>query len=224
MRQTRRSVGIVLWSLLSLDILVGFLDWLGRWDWLVAFIGAHPYLASLVRTRLPYLGLLILGFLFLRSEQHLKQRKLLVRLMNSRTIPDRHTTPMVAVFESEAKTPGWDERKLDWLRSQTIQMLRLRFQEWRLVARIRRKWFRNEPVQIKHYEDFDKFMMDTGLDVNIKSIHHSGDRYREIPSLLAKIRDVPLSRGIGHRGWLRFRLSQVSQKDMGDPSLQIDFC
>jgi hypothetical protein len=113
-RRTLRFVGIVFWSLLSLDILVGVLDWLGRWDWLVAFIGAHPFVASIVRTPFVYLGLLILGFLFLASDKFLKQPRLLVRLLNSRTSADLHTTTVAAVFKSQNKTSGWDDRKLDW--------------------------------------------------------------------------------------------------------------
>jgi len=227
-RRILQLVGIFFWSLLSLDIVVGILDWLGRWDWLVSFIGAHPRLASFVRTPFAYLGLLILGFLFLASERFLKQPRLLVRLLNSRTNPDLHTTPVAAVFESQAKTRGWDERKLDWdcfLETQvtndsdtptTITRLEAR-------ARVKRNWWKSEEVKITHSEDFDGFVIDRGIDVNLKGVKYSGERYIQIPSLMEKIRNLPLTRGIGHGGWLRFRLPQVSQKDINEGNLRIDF-
>lgn len=229
MRQALRFLGIFFWSLLSLDIVVGILDWLGRWDWLVSFIGAHPRVASIVRTPFAYLGLLILGFLFLASEKFLKQPTLLVRLLNSRTVPDLHTTPVAAVFESQAKTPGWDERKLDWvcfLETQvtndsdnptTVTRLEAR-------ARVNPKWWKSEEIKITHLEDFSGFVMDRGMDVNLKGVAYSGDRYVQLPSLMEKIRNVALTRGIGHSGWLRFRLPQVSQKDINEGKVRIDFC
>jgi len=219
----------VFWSLLSLDILVGVLDWLGRWDWLVAFIGAHPYVASIVRTPFVYLGLLILGFLFLASDRFLKQPRLLVRLLNSRTTPDLHTTPLAAVFDSQAQTPGWDEQKLDWdcfLETQitndtdnptTVTGLQVR-------ARVKRKWWeKSEKIEITHLEDFDGFVIDKGLDVKLNGVPFNGQRYVQIPKLMEQIRNVPLTHGIGHNGWLRFRLPQVSQKDINGGNVRIDF-
>ncbi len=227
MRKTLRSLGIIFWSVLSIDIVIGILDWLGRWDWLAAFINAHPRLASFVRTPIAYLGLLILGFIFLIGEHRLKQPKLLFRLMNSRTIPDLHTTPMAAVVESEHKTPGWDERKIDWYSFFEVQVTNdsdtpTTISGLEASARIKRDWLKTKPIEIRHFEDFDGFLMDVGMDVNLKGVRHTGERHRNIPSLLAKIKEVPLTRGIGHRGWLRFRLSQVSQKDMNGGHLRID--
>jgi len=227
-RRTLQFLGIFFWSVLSLDIVVGILDWLGRWDWLVSFIGAHSRVASVVRTPFAYLGLLILGFLFLASERFLKQPRLLVHLLNSRTIPDLHTTPVAALFESQAKSSGWDERKLDWdcfLETQvtndsdtptTVTRVEAR-------ARVKHKWWETEEIGITHSEDFGGFVMDRGLDVNLKGVAHSGERYVQLPSLTEKIRNIPLTRGIGHSGWLRFRLPQVSQKDMNGGNLRIDF-
>ena len=229
MRQTLRFVGIVFWSLLSLDILIGVLDWLGRWDWLVSFIGAHPSVGAIVRTPFVYLGLLILGFLLLASDKFLKQPRLLVRLLNSRTTPDLHTTTLAAVFDSEAQTPGWDEQKLDWdcfLETQitndtdnptTVTGLEVR-------GLVKRNWWKKgQKIAMTHSEDFGGFMIDKGLDVKLNGIPFNGERYIPIPNLMEKIRNLPLTRGIGHNGWLRFRLPQVSQKDVNEGNVRIDF-
>jgi hypothetical protein len=229
LRKFLRTLGIVFWSVLSIDIVIGVLDWLGRWDWLAAFINAHPPLASFVRTPIVYLGLLILGFVFLLSEQRLKQPKLVCRLTNWRTIPDLHTTPMAALFESENKTPGWDERKIDWYSFMEVQVTNdsdtpTTISGLKTRAKTKRGWLRTEPVAITHFEDFDKFLMDVGLDVNLKGVHHTGERHRKVPSLIEKIKDVPLTRGIGHTGWLGFRLAQVSQKDVNGGQLVLDVC
>jgi hypothetical protein len=228
-RQTLRFVGIVFWSLLSLDILVGVLDWLGRWDWLVSFIAAHPSVAAIVRTPFGYLALLILGFLFLMSDKFLKQPRILVRLLNSRTSPDLHTTLVAAVFESQNKTPGWDDRKLDWdcfLETQitndtdnptTVTALEVR-------GRLKRKWWeRTEKIEITHSEDFGGFVIDKGLDVKLNGIPFSGERYIPIPNLMEKIRNLALTRGIGHNGWLRLRIPQVSEKNLNNGNVRIDF-
>jgi hypothetical protein len=219
----------VFWSVLSLDILVGVLDWLGRWDWLVSFIGAHPRVAAIVRTPLVYLGLLILGFLFLASDKFSKQPRLLVRLLNSRTSPDLHTTTLAAVFESEAQTPGWDDKQLDWdcfLETQvtndtdnptTVTGLEVR-------GRLRRKWWETSgKIEITHSDDFGGFVIDKGLDVNLQGIPFNGERYIPIPNLMEKIKNLPLTRGIGHNGWLRLRIPQVSQKNMNNGNVRIDF-
>jgi hypothetical protein len=146
LRQPFRTLGIIFWSLLSINIVIDILDWLGRWDWLVAFINAHPRLASFVRTPIAYLVLFILGFLFLIGERRLKQPELFCRLVNMRTIPDLQTTPMAAVFESEHKTPGWDERKIDWYSFCEVQVTNdsdtpTTISGLEVRARIKRHWF-----------------------------------------------------------------------------------
>lgn len=88
MRQALRTIGIVIWSLCSIDVVIGLLDWAGRWDYLVSFLKDHPRIAAFVHTPIAYLALFVLGLLFLKSDRILRQPRLLVRLVNARTIPE----------------------------------------------------------------------------------------------------------------------------------------
>ena len=227
MRKALRTTGIVLWSLFSIEVAIGILDWAGRWDYLVAFLKDHPRTAAFVHTPFAYLVLFVLGLLFLKSDRILRQPSLLVRLLNNRNMPDESTTPVAAIFNSAAKTPGWDETKLDWHTFLEIQVtndsdIATTIAGAEARARIKRGWGSSEKIAIQHIDNFETFVMDVGLNPKLISIPHSGERYRKIPNLLEDLKKVPLERGIGHRGWLRFRLPQVSQKDINGGQISID--
>jgi len=88
MHQTLRWIGITLWSLLSLDIAIGIIDWFGRWDWLTAQMVSHPRLAAFLHTPFIYIAPLVLGFLFLLAERKVHEPKLVARYTNARIVPN----------------------------------------------------------------------------------------------------------------------------------------
>jgi hypothetical protein len=229
-RKVQRTIGIVFWSLFSVEIVIGILDWAGRWDFLKSFLMGHPRFAAFVRSPFAYLALFVFGLLFLKADRLLKQPRLLVRLIRSQTMPDENTTPLIALLDSELKAPGWDDRKLDWHTFLEFQVTNESENSTTIsgveaLAVIRRGWFgwwRKEKVEIKCIEGFGTFVMDVGFNTKGEGIPYNGKRYRQIPNLLEELRDVPLERGIGHRGWLHLRVPQVCQKDVNSSSLSID--
>ena len=125
-RKTLRLLGYFLWSVLTFEVLIGIVDWFGRWDLLNSFMAAHPQVASLFRNPFSYGVLLVLGFVFLRAEQHVKAPRIRARFVNSRTLPNLHTTTMQVMFDTENKKPGWDEHPIDWHWFLEIQLPRPR--------------------------------------------------------------------------------------------------
>ena len=58
---------------------------------------------------------------------------------------------------------------------------------------MKRKWWKSEEIQIAHSEDFGGFMMDIGLDVNLKGVPFNGERYRKIPNLMEETKNTSLN-------------------------------
>lgn len=227
MRQALRVLGIACWSLVYAETGIAILDWFSRWDWLKAFMVEHPHFATLIRTPFSYLLLLILGFLFLSAERRLKQPRIVARFVNSRIIPNLKTTTIKAVLDSDAKTPGWEAHKLDWEWFIETQLANdaetpTTIEEVRVRISIKRKWWKREAVKVERSEDFNRFLIDMGIDKNLKGHSFEGERYRKVSSLMEKIRNVPLTKGIGYRGWLRFKVNQVNQKDMNGGRILVD--
>jgi len=114
MRQTLQRVGYGFLLLFSIDLVISLLDWAARWEWFNELMARNPHLAAFIRTPFAGVFLLVFGFGCLFAERRLQLPKVIPRYVNSRQLPNLHTTPMKLVFETEAKTPGWDEYKIDW--------------------------------------------------------------------------------------------------------------
>jgi hypothetical protein len=67
MRRTLRTIGYGCLGLLSFSSLIWIIDWLGRWDWLVAYMVAHPQIAQFLHTPFPYLILTLFTLISLRG-------------------------------------------------------------------------------------------------------------------------------------------------------------
>jgi hypothetical protein len=88
----------------------------------------------------------------------------------------------------------------------------------------RSKWGRKRIFKAQYQEDLKDFTMDMELNGQGKphGISFAGDRYSPISSLMEKIHRVPLEREISHRGWLHFKIFQISQMEMNSGRLRID--
>jgi hypothetical protein len=120
------------------------------------------------------------------------------------------------VFDTEQKKPGWDQHEVDYFWLVEVRLANesettITVEEIRGKVRTGgNKWLRNilpfvrKTIPAKHVADLTKFI-----------IMPHGDQvgYEPVPSLLAKIANVPLVKGVGYRGWLCFSL-RASQKDM----------
>ncbi len=109
MRGTLRFFGYTCLVLLSFSSFVWIIDWLGRWDWLKAFMLANPRFAQFFHTPFPYLFFMVIGLLSLEAENRLKEPHIMARNTNLRAIPDLHSATMQMVFDTEKKKSGWDQ-------------------------------------------------------------------------------------------------------------------
>jgi hypothetical protein len=227
-RRLFRLLGFACWSLLSVGTVIAIIDWFARWDWFNLFMLNHSRIAVFIHTPFTYLVLLVLGFLFLKADRELNQPKIVAKFVNARMFPDLSTTPTSVLFDTEMKTPGWDEVKIDWEWFIEVQLVNdsdapTTIENVEVRTTVGSKW-RKESVPSTHTEDFDRFSIDMGLDVhgNPNNRQYPKPRHRPVPSLMQEIRGVPLTKGIGHRGWLRFNLPQVSQRDANSGRVKIN--
>jgi hypothetical protein len=207
MRQALRLLGIGFWSLLSLDVLIGIVDYVARWEWLESLMRSHPHIAAFVRTPFVYAVLLIFGFVFLTAERKLNLPRIMARYTNSRIILNLKTTTMKQVIDSEEKKPGWDLSPVDWHWLVEVQLANesdtpTTIEEVEVSVKLRGK-YKKLPIgrkaiaatYIRDLNAFDKL---------------GGAAFTKLPSLLTEIDGKPLTKGIGHRGWMRidFRANQ----------------
>jgi hypothetical protein len=213
---------------MSFNALIGVIDWLGRWDWLKAFMLVHPHIAHFLQTPFASLSLLAVGLLVLWAERRIKQPEIRARYTNFRATPDLHSATMKMLFDAEKKRPGWDEHRFDWDWFIEVQMVndsetRATFDDLKVEVSTGLLW--NKRVfQVQHLEDLDSFDMDMLLDGTGKGHGRRvvGERYRPIPSLMEKIKDIPLEQEIGHRGWLHFKIFQANQREMNNRNIRIN--
>jgi hypothetical protein len=215
MRQTLHVVSIAALSVFSIETVVGIIDWFGRWDWLTTQTATHPRVAAALHTPFTYVGLLFVGFFFLFVEGKLREAKIVARYTNSKLIPNLHTTTMKALFDCEQKKPGWDDQKLDWYWFVELQLANdSDFPTTLEDIEVRLKAGKKVAVT-KVLKEFKSFVMEQ------KS---TGEHptYEKVPDLMQKLSGVPLTRGIGHRGWIGFSVEQVNQKDINNhPDLEV---
>jgi hypothetical protein len=228
MRGILRATWYTCLGLVSLDSAIWIIDWLGRWDWLNAFMSAHSQIAQFFHSPLPYLFFMVLGLTSLWAEKRIKEPHIVARYVNLRAIPDPHSATMQMVFDTEQKKPGWDEARFDWDWFVEVQMVNdseTRTTLDRLEAEIYwgPKWKRKE-FEFRHLEDLDSFDMDMTLSGQGKGHGQRvfGERYRPIPDLMAQIKGVPLEQEIGYQGWLHFKVFQVNQREMSEGKIKIN--
>ena len=161
--------------------------------------------------------------LFLWSERKLKLPKIVARYTNARVFPNLHTATMRDMIDTETKTPGWEQRKLDWNWLMEVQLVNdsetpTTIDHVGAKVRINR-----ETKKAKLVDELSKFIIDMGYDANCKSCSFSGEQYRQLPDLLKTLQDKPLTKGIGYRGWIGFEVKQISQGDINRAKLDMSF-
>jgi len=227
MRRLLRLFGIAIVTLFSLDLIVWILDNFARWDFVKSILQGHPKLEWFVHTPYVYVFLLGVGFATLYGQYKVRQPHIFARYTNARLCPDLHSATVQMMFDTQEKKPGWDEHKFDWnwfieLRLVNDSDTPTTVHEFEVkvkaggsrLRRLSRTTRRIEASMMSNVTDFQLY-------------HREGyvfDRKREIPlpSLMGKIRDKPLTRGIGHDGWIGIHLKQASQREMNNkPTLDV---
>ncbi len=229
MRTCLRIIAYLCWGLFSITSLIGLIDWLGRWNWFINFMLIHPHIAAYFRTPFPYIILSVGAVLAMRAEKWLKEPRLVARYTNSRTIPDMHSTTMQVWSDTEHKKPGWEDHLLNWdwfIEAQFANDsdIPTTVDNLAVEVSIKPKTGRKKIFKTQYREDLNEFRMNMVLNGQGEphGIPFVGDRYRLIPSLIEKIRGVPLIRETSHRGWIHFKIFNVSQREMNSGRLRID--
>jgi hypothetical protein len=227
MRRLLRLCGIVFLTLFGLDFLLFLLDNAARLDFIQSFLKDHPKLDWFAHTPYVFGVLLVVAFVTLYSQYKVRQPYIIARYTNSRVCPDLHSATMQMMFDTEEKKPGWDEHKFDWnwfieLRLVNDSDTPTTVHKFETKVKAGGSWLRRLTRTTRRIE---ASMMNNVTDFQF--YHQKGfqfDRRREVPlpSLVDNIRDKPLTRGIGHDGWIGIHLKQASQREMNTkPNLDV---
>jgi hypothetical protein len=167
-------------------------------------VSSHWLLVLLIRNPLSYLALLVLVFLTLWGERKLKQSDIVALYTNRFLYHDLLTTPWGAGEDQINKAPGWDMRPLNWhifvevrLANDSDTPATLEDADITIISG-HKFWFKKRHEGI-HIKDLSKCWKHPG--------------HGELTSLMDATRNVPLTKGIGHRGWLRFHLKNCSIRE-----------
>src|SRR5450755_652334 len=193
-----------------------------------AFMAAHPHFASIVKTPVSAMALVILGLGSMWAEKHLKEPNLVARYINSRMVPDLSSATMGDVFATENKEPGWDERRFDWDWFIEVQMtnaseISTTIDGLKFKVRIGHLW--NKRIfEALYLEDLDKFDRDMSLNDECGSHgkHYAGDRYQPLPSLMLAVKNTPLRQEVSYRGWMHFKVFKVNQREVLSQKFLLD--
>lgn len=227
MRRLLRICGIIFLTLFSLDFLFFLLDNAARLDFIQSLLTQHPKLDWFCHTPYVFAGLLGVAFVTLYAQYKVRQPYIIARYTNARLCPDLHSATMEMWFDTQQKKPGWDEHKFDWnwfieLRLVNDSDIPTTVHEFEAKVKAGGSWLRRLPHTTRRIE---AFIMDNVT--NFQFYHREGyqfDRGREVPlsSLMDKIRDKPLTLGIGHEGWIGVHVKQANQREMNSkPSLDV---
>jgi hypothetical protein len=220
--------GFSLLSLFTADFLVSLADWSARLDWVRATLAEHPNVAVAVRSPLLMGLLLLLGFAFLWAERKVKLPRISARLVNCQVVPRMRTITVQALFDAQQEKPGWDrhEGTWDWFLEilltneaetpTTIEDVDFRLRRIPRLLGVRVPWTPWQKIFLcKHLTDLNGHC----IHKNVSDLFDNAD-FR-IPSLIEKTKNVPLTIGIGHRGWLRFESPNITQADLRNSGLDV---
>jgi hypothetical protein len=204
---------------LSIDSLFAIVDNFGRWDWLENAMLSHPAIAVVLRG--PLFPLLCLGVALLAvyGKEYLKLPSVMARYINSRTIPNLKSVTVKMLFDTESKAPGWDLQEAEWYWLIEVRLANesetpITVED--IEGRVRvggNKWIRwflpaftRKTLSVKHVKDATQFS---------SSPHDGQPKYEHLSGLFQNIKGLPLTKGVGHTGWICFLL-KANQRELSD--------
>lgn len=217
MRKIIRGVIIICVVALSVDAFLSVADYFGAWEWWHGAVEAHPFLQSIVRG--PTFPLLCLGVvvLVIAGDKYLKQPYIVAVYTNVKIIPDLHNVTMKTMMDEEQKNPGWDLHDLKWYWLVELKMVNesehaVTIDEEEAILRIgANKWIRKVPFIRKQQKM---------ISVSSTSEFQASPNWSNLESLLDKIKDKPLTRGVKYRGWLGFEVV-ANRRDINNSEIDI---
>ncbi len=182
-----------------------------------SLLAVHPHVAAFVRTPVFYLVIIVVGFGLLWTERKAKLPRIRTRYVNARLIPKLQTVSMRMLVETEKKMPGWERHRANWYWFVELQLVNesdtpVTVEEVEACVKLRG----GRKLSIQHLKDLRNFHFYKPMSDVFDTAKNT-----PIPSLVDKIRGVPLTKGLGYRGWLGFEIARVSQYEMQKPSLDI---
>lgn len=220
------SVRAVL-TALSIDAFVVVADGIGYWSWLTQVINSHPRLALIIRG--PFFPILCLGacILIVYGERYLKLPDIRATYLVLKFIPRTGIGGLGLLDEVNAKVLGTPNYKLDCDVLVEVYMVNhsdapVTIKEFkgalfpdRSVIRVWRwRWERGRGIALLHNPHTSEFQTEVYVPRGPKRVFgHIETNYAELKSLCAELEGVPLLRGHGHRGWLRFEAKDLNRED-----------
>lgn len=211
-------------AILSLDTVLQVIDYAGRWEWLEGQMTAHPIFANLIHG--PFFPMLCLAVCLVAvyGERYLKSPEIRGFYLNSRLNHDLSTVTMRDVFDTEERRPGWDEKEIGWhwiieVRLSNHSDYPVTVEEVEATVKVGgQKWLRKifpflrKTIRMKPIKDVSQFQ---------SSPHEDNPGYTQLDGLLQKIKGIPLTRGVGYRGWMAFSCRATQGEMIDHPTLDV---
>lgn len=196
-------------SVFTIQAAIWLMDWAGRWQWLTDFLRQHPLCDKFAHSPVGYAMVILLILGSASAEKLVKLPRIKAQLVNAVLEARVSSVPMSALFSKDA----WDEtHPIDWdwfwevtvvNQSEiptTIESVRVRLSP--------RRGYTFRAKVVRFVNDLTGYRFD-----NQKADFLDGGQDRPIPSLMSEIRRVPLTRGVGYRGWMRFEILQATRAE-----------
>ncbi len=229
MRRAIRLAITVSILLLSFETIIAALEYWHLWEWLDEKMVAYPKFARLIHGPVFPLLCLCVCIAAVYGEKHLRLPLIKARLVNCKLAPRLRTFSIGAVFDEQDKKPGWDLHKgtWDWFLEvlvtnesetpTTIEEIRFELRKVRKFLGVKLpSWVPGKELfSCKHLTDFSEHC----IHRSVLDLYDNPDS--AIPSLMKEINEVPLTTGIGHRGWLHFEIPKITRRDMNNSEIDV---
>jgi hypothetical protein len=201
-------------SFISCGSLVALFDWCSRWAWGEGLIASHPSLRRIAGNPLLPFACLLIGFGFLYLERRLKLPQLACRFLRIRLYPRVGLVGLQMMDEIMQKVVkkenyGYDSDLLIELAVVNESDTPVTLEDFEVEL-----FHVKEVIPTQLVDDLSTFRLDFE-EKEKKGGHAIIKNRREILSnLKAELKGEALTKGIGHRGWVRFEVLNFDRKKM----------
>jgi hypothetical protein len=204
-------------SLFSVDGLVMLLDASGYWEGLTKLVNANPFVAAVVHS--PLLVLFLTGVILLTvyGERWLNLPRIKASYLGIKFIP-RVGIGGLGLMDDIMRTAGNPDYELDidllvevHLVNEADAAVTVKEFCGEVFIGAPSRWCsRIKPTmgcvrkKLNYLPYLDDYQIETRVPPSERPFKHIEANYRPLPSLTAQLEGVPLVRGHGYKGWLRF--------------------
>lgn len=197
-------------ALLSINMLVRFADWGGRWEWVKQMLEAHPVFALIVRGPIFPLACLVACLVVVYGERYLKWPDIRAEVLRVELHPKFGLVP-VEMMDQVQKIAGRETYDIDC--DLMLEVFLVNHSETEVTIRnfsgdIKTK---TKKIQLVQAEDFARYTLVTKN--KMKGVTNVQTSYSPLPDLMQGLAGIPLRKGIGHQGWLGFTVKGIDRKE-----------